>query len=188
MFRKLIFNLWYLKSPPWDTRISPPELLNYLARNPQGSALDLGCGTGTNAITLAQHGWKTTAVDFAPRAIRIARKRAEQAGLDIVFIVDDATTLNKIADRFELILDIGCFHGLTPAGKERYIANLERIIAQDGTLLMYAFLSQPEEKGIGLLPADLERLSSILQLEHRQDGTERGIRSSAWLTFRNKIE
>jgi len=187
MIRKIIYNLWYLKSPPWDTGISPPELLDYLAQHPQGRALDLGCGTGTNAMTLAQHGWKTTAVDFAPRAIRIARKRAEQAGLDIDFIVDDVTILNKIAGRFELILDIGCFHGLTTAGKERYIATLERIIAQDGTLLMYAFLSQSEEKGIGLLPADLERLTSILRLVHRQEGTERGIRSSAWLTFR-KIE
>jgi len=182
-----LFNLWYLKSPPWDTRISPPELLEYLAQHPPRCALDLGCGTGTNAITLAQHGWKTTGVDFAPRAIRLARERAARMNLPINFLVDDVTTLKKIEGRFEFILDIGCFHGLPTTGKERYSANLKRLITEDGTMLMYAFLSQPGEKGIGLLPADLERLSSILQLVRRQDGTERGIHTSTWLTFRKIV-
>ena len=44
-----------------------------------GRALDLGCGTGTNSIYLAQHGWETTGVDFVPRAIGIAKRKAEAA-------------------------------------------------------------------------------------------------------------
>ena len=57
---------------PWDTNITPPEVKEFIAAAPPGKALDLGCGTGTNAITLAQHGWQATGVDFAPKAIRTA--------------------------------------------------------------------------------------------------------------------
>jgi methylase of polypeptide subunit release factors len=65
IFRKLFFNLWYFRDPPWDTGISPPELIDFINSNPPGKALDIGCGTGTNAIRLAKEGWRVTGVDFA---------------------------------------------------------------------------------------------------------------------------
>ncbi|HZD55845.1 MAG TPA: class I SAM-dependent methyltransferase, partial [Anaerolineales bacterium] len=69
ILRRIFFNLWYYREPPWDTGISPPELLAFIESHPAGQALDLGCGTGTNVITLARNGWQVTGVDFAPRAI-----------------------------------------------------------------------------------------------------------------------
>ncbi|MEW6615857.1 MAG: methyltransferase domain-containing protein [Thermodesulfobacteriota bacterium] len=51
---------------PWDTNITPPEVMEFIQKTSPGRALDLGCGTGTNGITLARHGWKVTGVDFAP--------------------------------------------------------------------------------------------------------------------------
>ena len=42
-----------------------------------GRALDLGCGTGTNVLWLAQHGWTAVGVDRSPIAIESARRRAD---------------------------------------------------------------------------------------------------------------
>ena len=49
--RRLTFSLWYYFNPPWDSGISPPELLDFLEGRSSGHAIDLGCGTGTNVIT-----------------------------------------------------------------------------------------------------------------------------------------
>ncbi|MCJ7511394.1 MAG: methyltransferase domain-containing protein, partial [Anaerolineales bacterium] len=74
--KRLFFELRYLLGDtPWDTGVSPPELLAYLHRHPPGRALDLGCGTGTNTLALAERGWEVTAIDFSSGALRVARRR-----------------------------------------------------------------------------------------------------------------
>ena len=64
ILRKLYYTLFYLKDPPWDTGITPPELLEFITNHVPGSALDLGCGTGTNAITLTKNQWEVIGIDF----------------------------------------------------------------------------------------------------------------------------
>ena len=75
LFRRLLYNLWYYFHPPWDTGISPPELMDFIKSHPPERALDMGCGTGTNVITLAQHGWQAMGVDFTRRAIKLGRRK-----------------------------------------------------------------------------------------------------------------
>jgi SAM-dependent methyltransferase len=185
LFRKFFFNLWYFKNPPWDTGVSPPELLEFIRTHPPGRALDLGCGTGTNVITLAHHGWQVTGVDFARKAILAARAKTRQAGITAPLHVGDVTRLDGINGPFELILDIGCFHTLSEEGKDCYRQNLERLLAPGGTYLLYGFFKTPGGKGIGLEETDLEKLSARFRLTRREDGTNRGDRSSAWLTYQN---
>lgn len=182
LLQKLFFNLWYYRKPPWDTGISPPELMEYIANHPPGRALDLGCGTGTNVITLARHGWRVTGVDFARRAIAIARYKARQARIQVDLRVGDVTKFTNPGS-FDLVLDIGCFHTLPFALRQEYIHNLTQLLAPQGTYLLYAFFKSEGENGPGLLPADVELLSEHLTLVSRQDGTERGMRPSAWFNF-----
>lgn len=183
---RLVFNLWYFRRPPWDTGISPPELLAHIGSHPPGRALDLGCGTGTNVITLARNGWQVTGVDFAPRAIKLAQRKVKQARVSAELLVADVTRL-ELPGKFDLILDMGCFHSLTGAGRSAYQARLERLLAPDGTYLLYVFFREPETaSGPGVTEDDLEALSRVLTLEARQEGSERGRRRSAWLTFRNE--
>ncbi|MBC8496551.1 MAG: methyltransferase domain-containing protein [Chloroflexi bacterium] len=183
--RQLFFNFWYFLNPPWDTNITPPELIEFIEQHPPGRALDLGCGTGTNAITLAQHGWDATDVDFAAKAIRAARRKAKRAAVDAQFLVQDVTKLDNLQQPFDLILDIGCFHNIGLALHETYIVNLDRLLAPGGSFLIYAYFRDwPNSSGPGVVEADLERFSPPLELISRQNGTERGIRPSVWLLYR----
>ena len=188
LWRWLGFNIRYFQRPPWDTGISPPELLEFIANHPPGRALDLGCGTGTNAITLAQHAWQVTGVDFIRRAISIARKKARLAGVNVDFRLEDVATLKGVAGPFELVLDIGCYHSLSTQAKQRYAMNLPRLLSTDGTFLMYAFFKDLNAAGPGLVPADLGYLEAHLALERRQDGSERGFHPSAWFTYRPRTK
>ena len=182
--RRLTFNFWYYRNPPWDTGISPPELLQFIASHPPGQALDLGCGSGTNVITLAKHGWKATGADFAGRAIRLAREKARRAGVDVCFYVDDVTKLEHISGQFDLILDIGCFHSLPEDGRQAYLRTVEQLLSPGGTYLHYVFFKNIQnDGGPGITEADLEAVAAALDLVSRVDGSERGLRPSAWLTY-----
>jgi len=184
MLQKLKFNLAYYQKPVWDTGISPPELLSFIATHSPGRALDLGCGTGTNGITLAKSGWDVTGVDFAYRAIQMAEKRARQNGVKINLLLDDVTRMDSITGDFNLILDMGCYHSLPSKTHSHYTANIDRFLASDGTYLLYVFFKNKiTDMGPGVTEEDILALSNIFPLVQRQESTERGIRKSAWLTF-----
>ena len=55
-----------------------PLLIQTAAHLPPGRALDLACGAGRNALWLAHQGWHVTAIDGAPAAIEILRRRAAE--------------------------------------------------------------------------------------------------------------
>jgi len=67
-------------------------------------AVDLGCGTGANAIFLAQHGFEVTGVDFATAGIEKASRAAADAGLSVNFVVDDRTDLQRTRGPFDFLL------------------------------------------------------------------------------------
>ena len=182
------FNRWYWRRvpPPWDTGISPPELIAFINSHPPGRALDLGCGTGTNAITLAQHGWQVTGVDFAWRAIQIARRKAGAAGMRVDFRLADVTRLDWLRGPFDLIFDLGCFHGLSASGRSAYARHIQRLLSPTGAFLLYVmFKNDPQASRVGIIPADLSCFTPMLVLIHRADGLDAACGCpSAWLTYR----
>lgn len=189
MFRRLTFNFWYLRKPPWDSGISPPELLEFIQTHPSGKAIDLGCGTGTNVITLARAGWHVTGIDFASRAINIAKQKLTTENLQADMHIGDVTKLKNITDQFDLALDIGCFHSLTQQGRQDYLTQLDGILAPNGFWLLYSFLNPNTLQSTpGLAEADIDILSSRFILISRQNGFERGKRPSAWFLFQTKNE
>jgi cyclopropane fatty-acyl-phospholipid synthase-like methyltransferase len=175
--------LYLCGKPAWETGISPPELLEYLSHHLPGKALDLGCGTGTNVITMAKAGWQVWGVDFSRRAIRIARKKIQREGVQAEVMVENVTNLSRLAEQFDLILDIGCFHQLERVEREKYLLNIRRLLNNRGDLLMYAHYRRSPTDTHGIDESDLEQFLSFLRLVRRTEGWERQICPSAWLWF-----
>lgn len=171
---------YWIGDTPWDSGVTPPEVLEFLRRRPAGRALDLGCGTGTNAVTLAQHGWGVTAIDFSARALRVARRRAKAAGVSVRFLRRDVTRIDDLSGPFEFALDLGCFHALPVEAWPRYAAGLARLLPPGSTYLQYAFLD-PEDGW----PAEAE-VRRLYQPDFELTGVERGDfegRPSGWFTW-----
>jgi cyclopropane fatty-acyl-phospholipid synthase-like methyltransferase len=130
---------------PWDSGVPAPELVAVVAgehRLPPGKALDLGCGTGTNSIYLAQSGWDVTGVDFVPRAIRAAQRKAATAAVSPRFIVGDVTRLTtlNLGSRFDLLLDLGCFHSIPDSGRAAYVSGATEVARAETTMLLFCFV------------------------------------------------
>jgi 2-polyprenyl-3-methyl-5-hydroxy-6-metoxy-1,4-benzoquinol methylase len=184
-FRRIAFEFWYLRRPPWDSGIVPPEVEEYIRVAQPGRALDLGCGTGTSSLGLARAGWKVTGVDFTRRAINTAKRKGRAAGLNVEFLIGNVTQLppSVFIHRYDLVLDIGCFHGLSAYEKTCYLHQLEHLLAPEGTWLLYGFFT-PEESPIPNIDR-LDQTRFYFKLLIRRDGTEKMKRPSAWLWYQN---
>ena len=151
----IFFQVAYLFGfKPWDTGVPPPELVALVEgndRRPPGKALDLGCGTGTNCVYLAQHGWEVTGVDFVARAISAARRKAASAGVSPRLVVGDVTRLTEIGlgDGYELLLDLGCFSSIPDAGRNAYVRGATAIAQHDAVLLLFCLVRRAKPPRLG---------------------------------------
>lgn len=191
--RKLQFNLRYLGNPPWDTGISPPELLEVIEEKPAGRALDLGCGTGTNLLTLADRGWAVAGVDLAGLSVLKARRKLRRAGHQARIFQGDVTHALLPGWQFDLILDMGCFHNLSPEGRADYRQNLQRWLAPGGVYLVYAHKKRADRALHGVDNADFDAFATFLNLTWRRDSDEvrpdgGGGFPSVWARFDNLAE
>ena len=171
--RRFFFGLrYFLSRPPWDTGVSPPELLDFLDASPPGRALDLGCGTGTNVSTLAQHGWTVVGVDFVPKAVRKGKRKVREAGVEAELRVGDVTQPLYLGLPFDLILDIAdetfdCIIHDPPAFSlagdlysREFYADLYRVLKPGGKLFHY--IGNPESKsGANVTRGALNRLGEV---------------------------
>ena len=140
------------------------------------------------ATLLAKRGWQVTGVDFAPRAIQLAKQKLRNANIQEDLQVKDATKLDGISGPFDFALDLGCFHGISRPGKAKYLNQLERILAPGGFWLMYGFFnSDPLQAGPWLSEADIGLIASQLTSVWRRDGfDDKRDRQSAWFLFQKR--
>jgi methyl halide transferase len=97
---------------PWDSGLPSRELQRVLQERQiqPCRALELGCGTGTNAVFLAEQGFDVTAVDCAAPAIERARARAAAAGVEVEWIEADVQHFGAGREPFGFVFDRGCYH------------------------------------------------------------------------------
>jgi cyclopropane fatty-acyl-phospholipid synthase-like methyltransferase len=180
------FELRYLFThPPWDTGVTPPEVVEQIESGDlePGRALDLGCGTGTNCIYLAQYGWQASGVDISSLAVWQARRKARRAGVDCTFHQTDVTALDFLTEPFDLALDIGCLHSIPPSSRERYASGVVRLVRSGGLYMLYAFT--PRSQRIGIHPEQVRQLfDTTFALERQEGGEDPTGPSSAWYWLR----
>jgi len=144
---------------PWDTGVTPPEVVDLIEGPdalPPGRALDLGCGTGTNAAYLAEHGWDATGVDAEP--IAIERARAKLAGAaNARALLGDVTDLDalRLEPPFDFALDVGCFHSIERARRDAYAAGVGSLTRPRSTLFVFAFARRRTLTRLGVTPAEM---------------------------------
>jgi SAM-dependent methyltransferase len=191
-FSRLFFWFAYWRGRArWDTGISPPELVALVegehALTP-GKALDLGCGTGTNCVYLAQHGWDVSGVDFTARALEKASEKAARAGVIVKFYRGDVTRLGELPLRgpFDLLFDLGCFHSLTPQGRAAYAQGVAALSKPGTVFLLYSFV--PRKIGsrmIGVTEAEVKAtFDGLFTCEQVDWGSDAPGTGSAWYSFR----
>ena len=182
--------MYWLRRTPWDTGITPPELVDLAARRfPKGGrAIDIGCGTGTNVVYLAQHGFTVLGIDASRRAIALAKRRLLVTGAQADVRVGDVTQLGRLpgSAMFDLAVDIGCFHTLSPAGRHKYADGLQKHVVRGGVYLLYAF--GPRQIGWRSMGASPDEVGSLFAdgflVQEVKQGEDTGSGApSAWYTL-----
>ena len=134
------FEEMYAGTPPWDIGRPQKEFVRLEeAGEIVGRVLDVGCGTGENALYLAARGHEMWGVDAAPTAIAKASAKAKGRDIAATFRVHDALALKKLGKTFDTVIDSGLFHTFTDEQRPTYAKSLASVLPKKGRYLMMCF-------------------------------------------------
>jgi SAM-dependent methyltransferase len=173
------YDLLYRFRAPWE--VGPRSELVELVESgilspeslPPGRAIDLGCGSGANAVFLAEHGFHVTGVDFSRVALRKAHRLAAKRGVGrrVVLIRCDLTSpeMPGVLGPFDLLVDYGTLDDLKGATRAAMAATVKRLSSQGSRFLLWCFygpkselprisFSGPSRLAPGLEPGEEETL------------------------------
>lgn len=185
---------------PWDSGSPSAELKRLLEEYAIAPCrmLEIGCGSGTNAVYLAERGFDVKAVDFAPLAIERANQRATEAGVDVDFGVQDlaapeaAEQLLAGGEPYSFVFDRGVYHCVRREELAAFQQTISQIVAPGGTYINLsgnANDNMPEDQGPPRVSAEemLAELGPCFELvqlrEFRFDGVvveEESVEPLAW--------
>lgn len=129
------FDAAYRELPPWEIDRPQPVIASLAAAGTlAGPVLDVGCGTGENALELARHGLEVVGVDSSRVAIERARAKAEEGSLDVEFLEVSAHDLTSLDRRFATVLDSALLHVIPD--KSRYADQLASMVEPGGLVIL----------------------------------------------------
>lgn len=139
----------YRGQPPWEIGHAQRVFMELEAAGQiVGSVLDVGCGTGENALYLAERGHEVWGVDLSSVAIERAMVKSHARRLPVVFLAGDALEPEAVGRTFDSLIDSGCFHTLTDEDRVRYAASMAAL-STPGASLHIACFSEAEPPGWG---------------------------------------
>ncbi len=141
---RLPFSSWedaYKTVPPWDVGRPQPAFVELVRAGElnNGSVLDVGSGTGENALYLAEKGFAVTGVDLTNRAIAAARAKAAERKLKVDFREGNALSLDFKDSVFDNVIDSGLFHTFPDDDRPVYAREVSRVLARRGKYFMLCF-------------------------------------------------
>jgi SAM-dependent methyltransferase len=145
------YNLMYRFHAPWES--GPRDELVELVANgpltpeglPPGRAVDLGCGSGANAIFLARHGFDVVGVDFSAVGLAKARRVAQEFGSPpIRFVEADLTgpAIPGVTGPFDLLVDYGTLDDLPRARRPAMADTVRRLARPGAVFLLWCFYDE----------------------------------------------
>jgi SAM-dependent methyltransferase len=158
---------------PWDTGQPSAELRRVVAAVPVAPcrAVEFGCGTGTNAVWLAQEGFEVTAFDLSPLALEQARQRAVAACVAVRFLAADVQQPpEELTGPFKFFFDRGCYHAVRREDVKPYLETLGRLTPPGALgLVLTGNAREPHDPGPPVvreeqLRAELGSVCDILEL------------------------
>jgi SAM-dependent methyltransferase len=130
----------YRMTPPWEIGRAQHEIVRLEESGViVGDVLDVGCGTGENALYLAGRGHEVWGVDVAAIAVERAREKAKGRGIAATFLVHDVMYLEALGRTFDTVIDSGLFHTLSDSDRRRFLRSLATVLRPGGTYFMLAF-------------------------------------------------
>jgi methyl halide transferase len=135
---------------PWDTGRPSSELQRVLKQHAiqPCRALDLGCGTGSSSVWLAQQGFDVTGIDVAALAVERAQERARTAGVNARFVAADILNLPDPDLPFSFFFDRGCYHAVRRGAPAAYAPAIARQVAPGAIgLILAGNANEPHDPG-----------------------------------------
>jgi len=181
---------------PWDIGKPDFNLIQTVTTTPiePCKALDIGCGTGENAIWLSQRNFHVIGIDTSEVAIEKAKEKALKANVKCTFIVIDILTSHVEGAPFGFAFDRGCFHSLN-SGKERkrFAENVNGHLEKDGLWLSLIGNADeqrhapgPPQRTAGDIVNSVEPTFEILSLVSSYFGSNRPNPPRAWVCLMRK--
>ena len=172
---------------PWDTGQPEPLLVQFVTSGAvaPGPTLEIGAGTGTNAIWMAERGFDVLGVDISPLAVESAHAKMEGRALRCRFAAWDFLAAPPPDGPFQFVFDRGCFHVFDePGERERFAAQVAASLAPGGLWLSLIGSTEGPPRDVGPPRRSVREVTvaiePALEIVELRSAEFRGNNANAW--------
>ena len=117
-------------------------VVDFIKKHNIRSACEFGCGEGRNSIYLAKNNVDTEAYDLSEIAIENAKINAKESNAEkVIFKAENIFALDLMNKKFDLVIDSGIFHHLSPHRRLHYRDIVSSILEENGYFILLCFAS-----------------------------------------------